>query len=176
MSLWSAFNQWLYPRELRIEVSTADGVAAMVAASLAELAARQGTGARAFDAGAAAKAATPAAAAGLEKSFVLELCNNFHRLSRSAKPFQETNSAEAGRMNRNLDQLKKVLHDNGIECVDLTGQAYDPGRADFEPLGEPQATPGLTRKTIIQCERPLVLLHGKLLQPAKGIVGRPASE
>jgi hypothetical protein len=29
---------------------------------------------------------------------------------------------------------------------------------------------------ILQRERPLVLLNGRLLQPAKGIVGRPASE
>lgn len=175
MSRWRLVTQWFFPPEFRIGVSRADPTAALLVSSLTEIADRIGKMAAKADTVSLDQAVLPAAGGGLEKGFVVDLCNNFHRLSRSAKPFQDGSGSEAVRMNRSFEQLRKVLHDNGIECVDLTGQVYEPGRSDFESLGEPQPTPGLARTTIIQCERPLVRLKGKMIQPGKGIVGRPAA-
>ena len=176
MSRWSAVRQRFYPPEFRIEPSTAEASAVVIAACLAEIADQVGRVVGKPDPVSPDQAVMPPPGGGLEKSFVIDLCNNFHRLSRSAKPFQETGGSEAARMSRSLEQLRKVLQDNGIECVDLTGQVYEPGRSDFESLGEPQSTPGLARPSIIQCERPLVRLKGKMIQPGKGIVGKPANE
>jgi hypothetical protein len=172
MSFWGTVDQWFYPRDCRIEAPTAGSIAALLATSLAALAGRPSE----VPLGGEPEAGLSPGPAGPNKAFVLDLCNNFHRLARSAGSLQGSENAEAVRVQRNLDQVRKVLRDNGIDCVDLAGQAFDPGRADFEALGEPRPTPGLARKTILQCERPLVLLNGRLLQPAKGIVGRPASE
>jgi hypothetical protein len=183
MSNWLRAKQWLYPPEFRIHAGSSDAQALSVLADVvtrllaqAERAAPSappadaGNGTPASDAGPVA-APVPG---GLDKSFVIDLCNSVHRLSRAAKPLLESGGSDGGRVQRNFDLLRKALQTRGIEAVDLSGQVFSPDRYDFEPLGEPQPTEGLTRMTIVQCDRPLVMLDGKMLQPAKGIVGRPA--
>jgi len=176
MNRWSDLSQWFYPREFRIGAGTSLTTAVLLAASASQPLERAGpdTGMPSPVAGDVTPVPAPTDT-GLEKGFVIDLCNNFHRLSRSLKPLQDATGAEATRLKRNLDQVRKTLQDNGIECLDLTGEVYDPRRSDFQPLGEPQETPGLTRMTIIQCERPLVKIKGRFVQPAKGIVGRPSA-
>ena len=68
----------------------------------------------------------------------------------------------------------RTLRRHGIECRDLTGQVYDAGRLDFEPIGEPEAVPGLDGTRIGRCERPAVFVNDKLIQTARGLVTKPA--
>lgn len=60
-----------------------------------------------------------------------------------------------------------------VEVIDLTGQTYDERRTDFVPLGEPEPSAEVTRKTIWACEQPAIYICGKLVQQAKGIVAIP---
>jgi hypothetical protein len=112
---------------------------------------------------------------GLDRNFVVDLCNQLHRVHRTAKRLEEQGSREAERLNGHVERLQRLLETHQVSSLDLTGQQYDPGRMDFEPLGDPQPTKGLRWLTIIQCERPAVLLRGTLLQRAKGIVGSPVA-
>jgi len=111
---------------------------------------------------------------GLPAALAIELCNKLHQLSRSVDKAREQGSAEADRLKNHVSRLARTLSEHAVEWEDLTGQAYDPGRVDFEPLGEPQERPGLSRKTIIQCERPVVRIMGRPVQAARGIVGVPS--
>lgn len=176
MSGWTRFRQWCYPPEFRIEVGAHRDTPAALVSCLSELADRlEKVAARSNASAADPEPSVPAAPAegGIEKGFVIDLCNYFHRLGRAAKPFQESISTEGTKLTRNLDQMRKLLRENGIDCVDLTGHAYETGWLDFEMVGEPQSIPELKQPTVIQCERPLVRLQGKVIQPGKGIVGRP---
>jgi hypothetical protein len=112
---------------------------------------------------------------GAATTLVIDLCNRLHQLSRTVEKAKEQGAAEADRLRSHLSRLAKTLGEHFIDWEDLTGQAYDPGRSDFEPLGEPQLVPGLARKTIIQCERPVIRFKGKVAQSARGVIGKPPS-
>jgi len=43
-----------------------------------------------------------------------------------------------------------------------------------EPIGEPEAVPGLDGTRIGRCERPAVFVNDKLIQTARGLVTKPA--
>jgi hypothetical protein len=107
------------------------------------------------------------------KSFVTELCNRLHQLSRTVKKASDQQGPESDRLKTHMERLDKTLREYSIGWEDLTGQAYHPGRADFEPLGEPRSQAGLTRDTIVQCDRPVVRIDGRVVQSAKGVVGTP---
>ena len=95
------------------------------------------------------------------------------RLDRSAARATQQGAAEAERLQRNLSGLRSALESGGIEYKDLSGQEYDPGRRDFEPLGQAQPSPGIVRPTIMQCESPAVFVQGRIAQKARGVVGVP---
>jgi hypothetical protein len=155
----------MYPPALRIEASDPEtGLLILEIASIQERLAKLPAQP------VAAMAATPDVVHGL----AVGICNQMLRLERSANKARQQGSAEAERLQGHLERTKSTLAESGIKYEDLTGQAYDPGRYDFEPLGEPQISPDVTRATIIQCERPVVMLNGKLVQKAKGVVGIPA--
>ena len=177
MSLWwIRFKQKLYPPEFQIS-AVGDGVGA-TAVSLLLATLTQVKGATPVPVvppeGSQVKPPVHGAPDKLEKGFVIDLCNQIHRLSRSTKKLQGAGTAEAEKLEGNLNRLQKMLEGHAIQWEDLSGQVFDPGRTDFEPLGEPQVSAGLSRMTIIQCERPVIRLSGMLIQPARGIVGRPA--
>ena len=70
--------------------------------------------------------------------------------------------------------MANVLKDRGVECHDLEGEPYDPGRGDFVPIGtEPLVGDG-NRPMIGRCERPVIRIDGKLEQMARGVVLQPA--
>jgi hypothetical protein len=168
---WNRLNRWLDHPAARIRGSEDDHRVAIVV----HLAAMLEEQARATSTPSAPPPAVPAkpAAGALDKGLVTDLCNRLHQLSRAVKKAKEQGGTEADRLKGHIDRLEKTLGEHSIAWEDLTGQAYDPGRADFEPLGEPQETPGLSRKIIIQCERPVIRLEGKVIQSARGIVGKP---
>ncbi len=128
-----------------------------------------------LDAAISEEVATAAKSSGaaIEKAFAIELCNQLYRLSKSVTKAQEQGGSDALKLKGHLDRLGKILDERSVRWEDLTGQAYHPGRADFEPLGEPQTTPGLLQKTIIKCERPAIRLDGAIIQLASGTVGKP---
>lgn len=176
MSLWwIKFKQKLYPPEFQI-CAEGDGLGTMaVPLLLAMLTQAKGTTpVPVVPEGSQVKAQVHVQPDKLETGFVIDLCNQIHRLSRSTKKLQGAGTGEAEKLQGNLNRLQQMLEGHAIQWEDLTGQAFDPGRTDFEPLGEPQVSPGLSRMTIIQCERPAIRLSGMLIQPARGIVGRPA--
>jgi hypothetical protein len=176
MSLWwIKFRQKLYPPELRIFAAD-DGFGVTAVSLLLALAQAKVAPPVSVVPPESSQAKLPAhgAPGKLEKEFVIDLCNQIHRLSRSTKKLQGAGAAEAEKLEGNLNRLQKMLEGHAIQWEDLSGQAFDPGRTDFEPLGEPQISPGLSRMTIIQCERPVIRLSGMLIQSARGIVGRPA--
>ncbi|HEY3840463.1 MAG TPA: hypothetical protein VGL72_28020 [Bryobacteraceae bacterium] len=171
MSRWTVrFRQALYPPEFQITPGDDEASLAVMVAHLATMMETLAPLAP-TDTPKPPPVVTPTA--GPDKAFVIDLCNQVHRLSRAVKKAQEQGGAEADKLQRHLDRLGEILAGYKVEWEDLTGQAYDPGRADFDPLGEPVMVPGLQRKTIIQCERPAVRFGGVLIQPAKGTVGRP---
>jgi hypothetical protein len=171
---WPALKQALYPPEFQI--SPMEGESDLAAAMLRLIATVEALPRTAETPPAEAKkdAGTPPPAPdGLEKAFVIDLCNQIHRLNRGLKKAQENGNPEAGGLKAHVDRLAKTLANHSVQCEDPSGQIWDPGRVDFEPLGEPQIVPGLTQLTILQCERPVVRLGGKVIQSAKGAVGAP---
>ena len=167
------FRQWLYPAPFRIEEGDPrSGLLVLELIAIQErIAALAPQGARPEPASAVPP---PAPSGGVDKAVAIPLCNQLMRIERSAARAAQQGASEAGRLQGHLDRLRKSLEESGVRYEDLTGQAYDHGRSDFEPLGEPQARPELKWATIIQCECPVVRLRGQLAQKAKGIVGVPA--
>jgi len=116
---------------------------------------------------------------------------------RQEKSFAIGLSNECFRWLNNLDSLTKRLPDNpdledvrkrlanirafcrkkkGFEWADLQNEPYDLKRNDFEPTSEAEDTPGLDRPRILRCELPVVRLQGKIIQKARGIVGKPVGK
>lgn len=114
--------------------------------------------------------------AAFDPKFACALCNDVFRLQRNVAqlardigPSKELRSID--RVVRNVDAL---LKEKGVEYIDLTDRPFDERSEDFEPLGQPQAVPGLDHALIAACERPVVLVGGNLVQRARGVVKRPA--
>ena len=158
---WSAamarVRQRRYAREFRIQT---DGDT--VIASAFQRAVREAL--RPRDAGAASPA------------LVIELCNELFRVARGADQLQAQgrDSKELRSIRRALTNIGTALEEQQICWVDPTGQEYDEGRVDFEPIAEAAPVPGLQCRRISLCERPAVLIRGKLVQSARGLVERPA--
>jgi hypothetical protein len=84
--------------------------------------------------------------------------------------------SRAGRgLLRSIKKQKEMLEERNVQVLDLTGQFYDDTRRDFEPLAAAEIRPELVRPTIVLCETPAILIEGRLVQTAKGIVGAPPS-
>jgi len=103
------------------------------------------------------------------------LCNNHFWIGCQIRQLESEgiNSAETRNVKRCLDDLKSNLERNDIRCIDVTGQAYDEGRLDFEAFGEPEVRSGLAYRTIIQCESPVVMSGRRLLQKGRGTIAKP---
>ncbi len=167
---WNRLRQWMYPSAFRIDGG--DPRAGLLILELAD----ELEEIKKMVSSLPAQPVQPqppvggaAAPAKVDKDFVVGICNHMARLERSARQ-----SGDSDRVRGHLDRLRKTLEDYGVNYEDLTGQAYTSGRRDFEPLGEPQVRPDLNRDTIVQCERPVVLIKGELAQKARGVVGTPA--
>jgi len=170
--LWNRFRQKMYPSALRIEAGAPEtGLLILELASVKEMLAALQTKAPPVE---KPPEEDKPAAEKLDENMAVAICNHMLRLERSAGKARQQGSGEAERLQGHLERLKATLADSGVKYEDLTGQAYDPDRTDFEPLGEAQPRPELRWPTIVQCERPVVLLNGKLAQKAKGVVGTPA--
>lgn len=167
-------RQWLFPPEFRISVAGA-GDAAETLADLLVHATATLDQAQAQARGSGLREAKPAAPS-IPPDLALSLANYYFRLRRNAERLgvEAGESKELRSIRRVLEDLTDALRAHGVECIDLTGQDYDPGRVDFEQLGVPEVVADLRREKIGRCERPAVLLNGKLLQKAKGLVARPA--
>ena len=124
----------------------------------------------------------PIGPAPLDEPLAIAICNGCFRIRRNALEMAaaasqsgDNDGKKVRSIARALDKMDDFLKESGIEYRDPTGQVYDPGRQDFRSIGEPEAVAGLTVPTIIRLERPVVLLRGKLVQQARGVVGKPAS-
>lgn len=113
----------------------------------------------------------------IDDAFAIAICNEYFRLCDNQKLLKDKNvkAGEVDRIGRVLREVERVLRDRQIECSDLTNQAYDPGRVDFEAVGKPQELPNLTGPIIWRVDRPLVTLRGRIVQKCKGMVARPAA-
>lgn len=112
----------------------------------------------------------------LAEDFAVALCNQHFRLHRNAEQIaaETGESKELRSIQRALRSLSEVFERHGIEFRDLTGQAYDFLRLDFEQIGELEVVTGLDGAKIWRCECPVVLVNGRLIQKARGVVARPA--
>ena len=166
---WESFRQWWYPAPFRIRSGSPEiGLLCLeldaIHEKLAVLPARGEGG---------PPRPQPAASTDLDRRFIVALCNNLHRLERSAERAAKQGADEAERLKDHLARVRSDLKEKGVTYEDLTGQQYTPDQKDFEPLGAPQPMPGLRWATILQCERPAVLRGGEILQRAKGVVATP---
>jgi len=179
-------RQRAYPREFRIDISRADDADGALISLLRQGADLAG-GARADEEaptappeqGGADHDGDPTAA---ERELAIAISNGWFRMRRNTERLvaQEAgegrSSKEVRSLQRALNHMDNVLREHGIECRDLTGQTYDPGREDFQSIGEPEVRPELTSKIILRCERPAVILRQQLIQRAKGVVAKPARD
>lgn len=113
----------------------------------------------------------------LNPEFLVSLCNDHFRLKRNASIMAEEvqSSKELRSILRSLKKVDDLLETNGIQCLDLTNEPYDPGRQDFQSLGEAEQEVGIDEQIIRLCECPVILLNGKLIQKARGIVAGPVN-
>jgi hypothetical protein len=173
VALW----QWRFPAEFRIRPTGPEDPSLALASALAATAGAEAD-ARRESAALAAEVATlrdKAAAAGpsIPAALAVALSNECFRLRRNADQLPR-DQREVRSIRKSLEGITEAMRGQGIEYVDLTGQDFDAGRLDFEPLGADEPRHGLAREQITRCERPAVLLNGKLLQKAKGLVAYPA--
>lgn len=164
-------RQWAYPPEFRIQIDWESQWAERLGAALS-----QALSLAKSQAAKIAELNTSGQSLNLvNPDFVISLCNDHFRLRRNAQQMQKEghDSKELRSIGRALENVDHLLEKNNIQCLDLTGEPYDDGRNDFDPLGEAEKIPGLNEKTILRCERPAIWLQGKLIQKAKGIVARP---
>jgi hypothetical protein len=152
------WRQWGFPREYRIPANLClpNGIV-------------RAEDAKAPDSGEDAKAPM------LDVGFAAVLCNEIHRVGNNVQQLRMDghDMRELSRIERSMQEVREFVTSLGVQALDLKGEPWDEGRGDFEPLAPPDPVPGLTRVEIIQCERPAVVIDGKLVQRARGILGKP---
>ena len=117
----------------------------------------------------------PALAELVPDRFAIDLCNRYFEVRRTLREVAGQGDARtAERARACLADFDEMLGAYGIECLDLTGREYDPGRRDFESLAGARPVVGLSRSRICMLERPAVRLRGRLIQAATGLVEEPA--
>jgi len=158
---WATIRQLMFGREIRIDFVSAERLENFVLARENYLSQRVKE-----------LASSPAP----KPDAIVGLCNDLFRLRRNAEQqaAEGINSKEVRSSARALEHANNMLKDMGIEYIDLTGEVYDDGRTDFDPIAEPEIAPGLDRMKILRCERPVILLNGKLIQKGRGLVVKPA--
>lgn len=180
-------HQAVHPREFRLPVEADEPLDAVLAALLVQqnqlgraLESLRGVApeeapARTSDSPPAGAAPADAPTSTVDPALAIALCNGYDRVLQNSRQMtaQGTDSKQLRSIRRALETIEETLRGHGIEYLDLTGQAYHPGREDFEPLGEPEASAEVSRPTIARCERPAVLVQGRLVQRARGIVVCP---
>jgi len=174
------WRQWVYSPEFRIPACGPEDFSALLLALLCEQ--ERAAGPATPPAAETASDGRPAGPAPQDDALAIAICNGCFRIRRNASEMTAAasgdgreGSKELRSISRALKRMDDFLGERGIEYRDLTGQVYDPGRQDFESIGEPQEVSGLKVRTIIQIELPAILIRGKLVQRARGVVGKPAS-
>lgn len=111
-----------------------------------------------------------------DSKFACAICNDIFRLQRNVTQLEHEggSSKELRSIQRVVRNVDHALKENGIEYIDLTDKPFDERSEDFEPFGKPQEIPGLDRAWIAACERPVVLINGRIVQRARGVLKRPA--
>ncbi len=112
----------------------------------------------------------------LPEEFAVVLGNQCFRIKRNLEALVQsgTESKETRMLKRSLDAVTRDLESRQVEVLDLTGQSLEAGQMSFEMVGEPEKRPGLTKPTIVFCERPAIMISGKLVQASKGVAAVPA--
>jgi hypothetical protein len=172
LNYYSALRQKAFPPAFRIDSRNSDDWPTALARTLTESLRALNTRRETIPVGEPVQDNRPA----LTPDFVVALCNYYFRLSRNAAQMEKEglDSKELRSIKLALANIEMLFKKQGIECRDLTGQEYDFGRLDFEQIGQASSVPGLDRLRIGRCERPAIMLGGKLIQKAKGLVDRPA--
>ncbi|CAK0755277.1 conserved hypothetical protein [Gammaproteobacteria bacterium] len=112
---------------------------------------------------------------GITEEFAKNICNEHFRLTSHLAQLERMPSPPrpVRRLRTATEYLQQAFEQQGIEYHDLTGQEYHEGRLDFENIAVAEIDPSLTKPKIVVCENPVIFLHGKLIQTARGIVARP---
>jgi hypothetical protein len=158
---WLDLRQWIFPHQFRIPTGEWATLASAIAEALAEIKGQE---------------VVDELMPSFDPAFAVSLCNQYFRLRRNTESLaaggKETREVRA--LKGALTKIAELFEEHQIEYRDLTGQTYDDTRIDFEPIGDPERVAGLTKRKISQCENPAVLVRGKLVQKARGVVAIPA--
>ena len=172
---YAKWRQWKLARVFRIEDAPL-GAAAFLAV-VADPATDQPTHAPPAEPATAGPDATGPVAAPTGPELLLAACNAWFRLSANLQQLeiQGDDSRPLRNMRRALNAMAESFEAERVECLDLSGQVFDPRRDDIEMIGQPEERPDLDRMIIQRCERPAVVHAGQLLQRARGIVAKPTA-
>ena len=114
---------------------------------------------------------------GVPKAFAIDLANQWFRIKRNLSVLEETGTSnkETRMLNRSIEGIQRSMAEQEVELIDFTGKVLVDGQKDFEIAGEPEHRSDIKEKTILFCERPAIMINGKLVQAARGLVAVPAS-
>jgi hypothetical protein len=168
-------GQRAFPRALRIEAPAAHGLPERLAELQRALAAPRGApqavpqaASEAASQAMPAPASTgdPRPASGLDDAFVVKLATLAWRLGVLAR---KVDGSPTGRSIANrTDALAALLRQQGVQIIDASGDAYDPGETWDEVMGESLADDA--QPYIAAMQAPRVRRHGRLLQRGIPIV------
>lgn len=112
----------------------------------------------------------------LDRQFVIGVCNECFRLSYTieslGKELNKDDCRDLKKLRNSLTRVDNYCKKKGFEWHDVTGEDYSLSRSDFDPIDQVE-DPKLTKMKITRCEKPVVRLNNKIIQKARGIVGRP---
>jgi hypothetical protein len=113
--------------------------------------------------------------AALDQDLAISVCNEIHRIGRNLAQMKADGHElrEIARIERAIRNVSELFEEEGVLSIDLSGAPYDDHRGEFDPVAPPDPVPGLTRVEICRCERPVIIINGKLVQRARGTLGKP---
>ena len=107
-----------------------------------------------------------------DEPFIVDLTTRLWRILRNLKkPGSEEPIEEIERGYRHLERLISNLERLGIQVVDKTGEAYDPGMAVKVVSSEP--VNGISREIIKETIEPAIYKGDRLIQTSQIVVGIP---
>lgn len=167
-SAMSILRQWMYAKEFRIYSPNTVGLETVLPLLVKKIQVSESIETESTTQGVAGELSDNLA-------FVKKLCNQHFRIQLNLKKMIDTgeNYKQVLNMRKSIQNTEKLLVQNGIESLDLTGEEADEGRVDFEVASEDEIMEKLSVPTVIECMQPAISVNGKLIQKAIVVVGRP---
>ena len=108
------------------------------------------------------------------QQLIADLSTGIWRLKRRVASPDPLDSQGLARLRRDIESLVDRLGEAGVDILDHSGEAYEPGKAlrvlAFQP------TAGVSREEISETVKPTVYYGGQWLQMGEVIVSTPESQ